>query len=176
MYGLRRLPSSSGEGDIRGMPRGVRALLRTLAYEDMTPSSVDRRRQQGGGRRWTPPGCAGPWTDLPRLAEDLRRGHTRADPFQFLDGNALEAVLAAGILDRPDDHAPDERRDLLHPGGRGIFPGDCRGRLGAVINGPHLGLSGATDCQERRPRERSRGVGAERILGHEIPAHAVGPG
>ena len=38
------------------------------------------------------------------LTKEFRRRHPRADPFEFFDGHAIESVLAAGLLDGPDDH------------------------------------------------------------------------
>ena len=68
------------------------------------------------------------------LPEDLRRRHPRADPLQFLGRHAVDAVPAAGILDGPDDHPPDERGDLLHALGGRIVPRDCRRRFAAVLD------------------------------------------
>ena len=51
-----------------------------------------------------------------------------------VDGHAVEAALAAGLLDGPDDHAADERGDLLHALGRRIVPRDRRRRFGAVLD------------------------------------------
>ena len=45
----------------------------------------------------------------PHLSEHFRGRHPRADPLELLDRHAVEAVLAAGLLDGPDDHSPDER-------------------------------------------------------------------
>jgi hypothetical protein len=56
-----------------------------------------------------------------RFADPSRR-HPRANPLQFFDGHALEAALPAGLLDSPDNHPPDERRDLLHALGGRIVP------------------------------------------------------
>src|SRR5688572_11972695 len=51
------------------------------------------------------------------LPEELRCRHSCANPFELFDGHAVEASLAAGFLDGPDDHSPDERRDVLHARG-----------------------------------------------------------
>ncbi len=48
-----------------------------------------------------------------RLPEQFRGRHPRADPLELFDGHAVEAALAAGLLDGPDDHAPDERGDFF---------------------------------------------------------------
>src|SRR5918994_7341225 len=61
-------------------------------------------------------------------AEDFWSRHPRADAFQFLHGHAVEPVLSAGLLDGPDHHPPNERRNLLHPLGRGGVPLDGRRR------------------------------------------------
>ena len=82
------------------------------------------------------------------LPEHLRRRHPRADPLELLDGDAADAVLAAGLLDGPDDHPPDERRDLLHALGGRIVPRDRRRRFGAVLD------RGESRAASRRTRGR----------------------
>ncbi len=78
------------------------------------------------------------------VAEHLRGRHPRADPFELFDGHAVEAALAARLLDGPDHHAADEYRDLLHPLGGRIVPHDGRRRFAAVLD------------QRRRLAERPR--------------------
>ena len=110
------------------------------------------------------------------------RARIRSSSF---DGHAVEAALAAGLLDGPDDHAADERGDLLHARGGRIVPRDGRRRFGAVLDrGPVLRarerrLTGrAPDATKRRRAtgERAGRVRAERIFGHQIAGHPVGPG
>src|SRR5688572_3153393 len=121
------------------------------------------------------------------LPEDFRRRHACADALELFHGHAVEAILAAGVLDRPHHHSPDEGRNLFHARGGRIVPRDRCRRFAAVFN-QRRRLAGATKGrrrtgpvsaakrQKRRPRERPWGVGAEWILGHEIAGHAVGPG
>src|SRR5262249_20182606 len=58
------------------------------------------------------------------LPQDLRGGHPRADSLELFHGYAVEAAFAAGLLDGPDDHPPDERGDLLHAFSGSIVPRD----------------------------------------------------
>ena len=96
----------------------------------------------------------------------------------------LDAVLAAGLLDGPDDHPPDERRDLLHARGGRIVPRDRRRRFAAVLDRGGVSPSPARGADEPRAAQREKGrpgelpgrVGAERIFGHQIAGHPVGPG
>src|SRR5688572_12821613 len=48
------------------------------------------------------------------LPEEFRGRHPRTDPLELFDSHAVEATLAAGFLDGPDHHSPDERRNPLH--------------------------------------------------------------
>src|SRR5688572_7935090 len=66
--------------------------------------------------------------------EALRGRHPCADLLELFDRYAVEAALAAGLLDGPDDHPTDERGDLLHARGGRIVPGHRRRRFNAVLN------------------------------------------
>src|SRR5688500_9394299 len=111
------------------------------------------------------------------LAEEFRRWHPRADPLELFDGHAVEAALAAGVLDGPDHHSSDERRNPLHARGGSIVPRERCRTFGAVLDRRWSGDGGrAVEGEERGPRELAGRVGTEGIFRHEIAGHRVGPG
>src|SRR5688500_15147347 len=104
--------------------------------------SIDRPPPQDRCKRKARPRCAAELWELD-LAEHFRGGHPGADTFELFNRDAVEAALAAGFLDSPDYHAADEYRNLLHPLGGRIVPGNRRRRFAAVF--------------DRRPAGRLRG-------------------
>ena len=117
------VPSSS---DIRRSPRTHGSLVEAAEQPDSarTRPADARALREGRARHRLS-------LDLP---EDLRGRHPRTDPLELVDGHAVEAVPAAGLLDRADDHAPDERGDPLHPLRGSIVPRDRRGGVAAVFD------------------------------------------
>ena len=89
-----------------------------------------------------------------RRTEHLRRRHPRADPLELLDGHAVEAALAAGLLDGPDRPSRGRTRGSSSCARRPHRPT----RSSSAIRGRTR--SRRPDCA--RPRRAPRGRRAER--------------